>query len=121
MSAVSYPFMYMHTPWLNMSLGLPFFLGLAGFVLGPLIGGFAARRLGRGSRMGTAMLFAAAYTGLSLVISLAASGFRFAGWWRMFPVLLPSSMPGELNIVLGVAVIWAVTFLLALLGSAFSR
>lgn len=121
MSAVSYPLLYIHTSWLNMSPGLPFFLGLTGFVLGPLIGGFFARRLGRGSRMGTAMLFAAAYSGLSLLFSLAAAGFRFAGWQRMFPVLLPSGMPGELNIVLGVAVIWAVTFLLALLGSAFSR
>jgi len=121
MSAVSYPFMYMHTPWLNMSPGLPLFLGLAGFVLGPVIGGFVARRLGKGSRVGTAMLFATAYTGLSLLISLAASGFRLAGWQRMFPVLLPSGMPGELNIVAGVALIWAVTFLLSLLGSALSR
>jgi len=120
-TALSYPLMYLIAPWLGAKLGLPLILGLAGVVLAPLMGGFSTWRLGRGSRLGASMIFSAAYTALALVLSLAASGFRFSAWQRMFPVLLPANMPGELNMVLGMLGIWAVSFLLALLGSAFSR
>lgn len=120
-TAWSYPFMYLYTPWAGMDPGLPLFLALAGILLAPVLGGFAAWRLGRGSRLRAVMLFSGAYSGLSLLLSLAARGFNVSTWQWMFPRFMPSMMPGVSNVVLGVAVIWAVCFLLGLLGSALSR
>ena len=120
-TAWSYPFMYLYTPWAGMDPGPPLFLALAGILLAPVMGGFAAWRLGRGSRLRTVMLFSGAYAGLSMIFSLASRGFNVSTWHRMFPGFVPSMMPGISNVVLGVAVIWAVCFLLGLLGSALSR
>ncbi len=121
MSAVSYPLMYLYSPWLKMSLGLPFFLALCGFVLAPIAGGFVARKLGRGSRVGTATLFATAYSGVSLLLSLGVSGFRTGSWQGLFPAFLPSLASGVPTLLAGIAAIWLVCFVLSLLGTLFSR
>lgn len=116
-----FPRLYLHPVWMGVDPSLAMILGLCGLVLAPMLGGFTAWRLGRGSRTFSALWVGILYSLVAAVISLVEAGFRFSDWALGFPSVIPLSMPSLAVAGVGLLYMAVVCFFLALLGSAFSR
>ncbi len=120
-TAMVYPRLYLHPAWMGTDFSPALVLGLGGILLAPFLGGFVAWRLGRGSRTISALWFAVPYALIAAVGSLAESGFRFPDWIRGFPAVVPAALPAMATAGVGIVYMTALCFVLALLGSSFSR
>ncbi len=115
--AIGFPGMYTHEGWKLFGLKtVPGIIVLAGLALGPIIGGFLLRRLGRKGGFASALAFALGYVILGGLIQLAVLKFAVSGISSYYPPIAASlGSTGNMAVVAGY--FFGVSFVLSWLGA----
>jgi hypothetical protein len=93
---------------------------LVGLILGPLVGGYLARRLGRRGPIGTALAFTLGYAVIVVVIQAAVLKFALAQMTTAYPLIV-SSLGGWGNLGVVLAYFAGVVFVISFIGGLFAK
>ncbi|MCX6560669.1 MAG: FHA domain-containing protein [Candidatus Aminicenantes bacterium] len=119
--AGTFPGMHTHVGLASFDLSnMTSLIALIGLALGPFVGGFLARRLGRRGQIGTALAFAISYAVVALIIQIAVFKAAFSDLPLSYPGIVRSLGPWG-NFVVVLAYFVGVVFVISLIGGLFGR
>ncbi|MDD8026664.1 MAG: FHA domain-containing protein [Acidobacteriota bacterium] len=118
---VGFPGMYTHEGWKIFGLRtVPGIIVLVGLALGPIVGGFLVRRIGRCGAFAAALGFSLGYVVVSFVAQAAVLKFAFAGISTYYPGIV-STLGAWGNMAVVLVYFAGIAFILSFFGALLSR
>lgn len=117
-----FPFLHLHTHWLNITRWTPpVAVSLICLGMGLFIGGIIARDIGRYKRSTTALIFSMVYVLIAAVAQLAALQFDFTAWQNLTRGAGLDMGNPLLNLILVMAYFWVVSFIISFMGTLLGK
>jgi hypothetical protein len=117
-----FPFLHLHTHWLNITRWTPpVAVSLICLGMGLFIGGIIARDIGRYKRSNTALIFSMVYVLIAAVAQLAALQFDFTAWQNLTRGAGLDMGNPLLNLILVMAYFWVVSFIISFMGTLLGK